>query len=205
MAFKEALTIAFTTAVLSFIATLLANKFKNWFDWIDNTNKFIRDHSYSQLKELYFELYARVAQSEYLRYHLNIKKDRDEVPFIEIHRQRLTLSMDPSVASETIDIKDPVTEFNKYSIAELIINKGALASQELLKLAVAYRFVHQYYTDHTIEKNRLEKFQTEELELIKKIVKCIVSETNQCLKDCSMKYSKKELKQGTMNNDIYNE
>ncbi|WP_442601801.1 hypothetical protein [Paenibacillus sp. KN14-4R] len=204
MTFKEALMIAITTAVLSFIATLFANKFKNWFDWIDNTNKFVRDHSYSQLKELYFELYARVAQSEYLRYHLSINKDHNEVPFIEIHRQKLTISMDPSVASETINIKDPVTEFNKYSIAELIINKGAFASQELLKLAVAYRFVHQYYTDQTIEKNRLDKFQTEELELIKKIVKCIVSETNQCLKNCSMKYSKKELKQGVMNNETFN-
>lgn len=203
MTFKETLMIALTTAIFTFVATLLSSKFKNWFDWVDNTNKFIRDHSYNQLKELYLELYARVAQSEYLRYYLKIDKGLDEVPFIEISRQRHIFSMDPSVKEETIQIKDAVTEFNKLSIAELIINKGEYASQELLKLAVAYRFIHPYYTDQTIDENRLDDFQTEELELIKKIVKVIVQETNKNLKISSMKYNKSELKTGLIDNKIY--
>ena len=203
MTFKETLMIALTTAILTFVATLLSSKFKNWFDWVDNTNKFIRDHSYNQLKELYLELYARVAQSEYLRYYLKIDKGHDEIPFIEIFRQKHTFSMDPSVKEETIQIKDAVTEFNKLSIAELIIKKGAYASQELLKLAVAYRFIHPYYADQTMDKNRLNDYQTEELKLIKKIVKVIVQETNKNLRISSMKYNKNELKTGLMDNKIY--
>ncbi|MGG3283601.1 hypothetical protein [Paenibacillus solani] len=201
MTFKETLMIAITTATLTFVATLLSSKFKNWFDWLDSTNKFIRDHSYIQLRELYLELYAIVAQSEYLRHYSKVQKGYDEVPFIEIHREHHTISMDPSIEDVVIQIKDAVTEFNKLSIAELIINKGAYASQDLLKLAVAYRFIHPYYKE--LKNNGLDIIQIEELELIKKIVSSIVKETNCYLKKCNMKYNKSEIRTGLMDNKIF--
>lgn len=39
----------------------------------------------------------------------------------------------------------PVTEFNKIKIVEKIIDKAEYASQDLIKYAVAYRYVHENY------------------------------------------------------------
>lgn len=95
-----------------------------------------------------------------LRFFYDIKGSHKEIPFIEIEKRK-------EIKKRTLDfnnidfgnftfntteysINDAVTEFNKKKIYEEIISKREFASPKLLKLAVAYRYVHNYYTDTTL-------------------------------------------------------
>jgi len=183
---------------------------KNKLEWFTDTKKFKREHNYLQLKNLYLNLYAIICQSEYLRFFLDIKESRKQIPFIEMEKRR-------EVKKQTLDfnnidfnnftfntteyeISDAITEFNKKKISEEILNNKEYASQKLLKLAVSYRFVHEYYTDNTLEsKEFLTKFQDQEIIIIWELIKTIIIETNEKLKECHMEYNKEEMITGEIN------
>lgn len=187
------------TVALTFIANICFHFFKNKLDWFDATKKFKREYCYMQLKELYLDLYAVIAQSEYIRDFLSIQGEFDDIPFIEIEKKKITQKIsfsNATVEGKEYKIKDAITEFNKIGIASKIIEKSQYSSQALLKDAVAYRFLHQHYRDNTIDKSLLNKFQEDELNLLKRIVKGIVKECNEKLKMCGMEYDKQELENG---------
>lgn len=169
--------------------------------------KFFKERCFKQYCELYSRLYAVVVQSEYVRYFLDIQQEFNEVPFLEIHRREVNTTInlvDTSLEKNDQYIIDAVTDFNKLSIANLIIEKGELASEKLLKLAIAYRYVHNYYTNDNLPVKISEKSKDEELILIAKIVKTIVREANELKKNVNLEYNTNELDSGIMNWDHQN-
>lgn len=72
------------TVILTLTFNFLFEIIKRKFSWFDESKKFKRDYYYSQLEEVYLQLYAIIVQSEYLRYFHKIEEDIDKVPFIEI-------------------------------------------------------------------------------------------------------------------------
>ena len=203
LSFEQMIYLAIITALVTLILNSIFHTLKNKFDWFQDTKKFKREYYYKQLEELYIPLYAVVAQSEYLRrLHSLDNGIYDESPFIEINtRKRKTVVnlFTGNVVSDEVTITtDDITEFNKEKLSKLIIEKGVFASQELLKLAVAYRYTHKHYKDETLEEKKLETFQKQELYLINQIVRLIVKESNEKLKACSMPYNKDEIELSTM-------
>jgi len=177
MTFQQTFQITILTILLTLIFNSIFHFLKNKLDWFEDNKKFKREHSYQQLKNLYIELYAIICQSEYLRFFYDIKGSHKEIPFIEIEKRKEikkgTLDFNNidfgnfTFNTTEYSINDAVTEFNKKKIYEEIISKREFASPKLLKLAVAYRYVHNYYTDTTLEsKESLDKFQNQEIYII---------------------------------------
>ncbi|MDQ0882883.1 hypothetical protein [Peribacillus sp. V2I11] len=197
-----AIITALATGIITFFANVLFHYLKNKLDWFGSVKTFKRDYSFEQLKELYIPSYAIVAQSEFLRRFEHFDdKPYDEFPFIEVAKTKTKTVLGlvgGQIKRETINFSDVITEFNKEQLSNMIIDKGIFASQELLKLAVAYRYVHKFYTDETIESEKLENFQIQEVDLINRIVRLIVRETNEKLKQCSLHYSENEIELSTM-------
>ncbi|MFE4201109.1 hypothetical protein [Aneurinibacillus aneurinilyticus] len=205
MTLEQTIIVAITTAVLTLIFQPIINYTKKWLDVEEDKEKFQREYSFEQLKELYSFLYAIIAQSEYVRYFFNYADEFDKLPFIEIKNKSFKQSIDLAtgkVETKEFSAEDVITEFKKEKIAELVLEKRQFALQDLLKLATAYRFVHEYYTKEDIEKELLNKFQNEELLLIAKIVKHVVKEYNRMLHDCHLKFEQQELDTGMMNMEI---
>lgn len=200
LSFEEMLQIAVISAILTSLLTFIGFWVKSKMDLGIDNRKFERESAFEKLKELYLGLYAIVAQSEYVRYFYGIEVGRERVPFLEVSKTKKKVVTDlftGQLLSEKIEeTKDVVTDFNKINIANAIIEKGQYASQELLKKAVAYRFVHEHYQNDSII--NVSKFQENELLLIGQIVELIVKETNKNLKKCKLEYNKKELKSGIM-------
>jgi hypothetical protein len=182
------------------IEKLRSNLNRDFQEYMDN-KKFMRERSYKQYAELYSKLYPVIIQSEYVRYFFNIDGDFSGIPFLEIHKKnkksKINLSNMSCKHSET-EITDPVTEFNKIKLAESIIEKGDLASEKLLKLAVAYRYVHQNYLINDLPPELSDRFKEEEVILISNIIKTVVTETNKLKKNCNLTYNEHELSNGIM-------
>ncbi|MGQ5113165.1 hypothetical protein ACSOV8_16610 [Bacillus halotolerans] len=143
MNLSDSIGLAIMTIILTFITNIVFKLIQNSTDFLVDKKKFRREHNFAQLKNLYLDLYGVVSQSEYLRYYSkryrNIGYEFRAYPFFEIIER---------VNGE--EIKNGITEFNKQQICETIIKKSQYASQELLKLAVAYRYVnHNYLKDHS--------------------------------------------------------
>jgi hypothetical protein len=173
---------------------------KDFQEYIDE-QKFLKERSYNQYCELYSKLYTIIVQSEYLRYFNQFDDNFDNLPFLETSREKIKTNIDlktMSVKQTREEINDAVTNFNKISIVDMVIDKGHLASERLIKLAVAYRYVHEFYTDETMDPEQLEKFQKEELVMIAEIVKTVIYETNKFKKICSLDYNENEIKDRTM-------
>lgn len=200
---ENAVLIAFFTMIFTFLSSLVLQWLKNKFDWFDNSKKFLRDHSYSQLKELYLELYSVIVQSEFLRNFNNVQASFMDVPFIEVSKKQITIF--PIKFSEEIEIVDPITEFNKIGIVKRVLDKKEFASQKLLKLIVSYRYVHDHYLKKDLDRETLSKFQELEVQLIAEIVKTIVTECNHKLKMCKLEFDSKEVSSGLMNMDFLND
>lgn len=202
LTFEQMIYLAVITAVITAILNIVFHTLKNKFDWSKETKEFKRNYYFDQLKELYVPLYAIVAQSEFLRRFMGFDdKPFEEYPFIEVKKTKtqVVANLEEGVIrKEEVDFSDAITEFNKEKLVDMIINKGIFASQELLKLAVAYRYVHPYYIDETMDNELLNKYQAQELDLINRIVKLIVKETNEKLKECSMPYNDDEIDLSTM-------
>ena len=63
------------TVILTLTFNFLFEIIKRKFSWFDESKKFKRDYYYSQLEEVYLQLYAIIVQSEYLRYFHKIEED----------------------------------------------------------------------------------------------------------------------------------
>jgi hypothetical protein len=177
-------------------------------------HKFKNDFSYKQYSQLYAKLYAIVVQSEYLRYfgekYQNAKLPYDEFPFLETSRTIIktqrNLFTGEILKHQEEKVNDSITDFNKKEICDFIIANGDLASQNLLKLSIAYRYANSHYTgsgkppdDEKIKK----AFDDEEFELIKKMVRTIISDYNSLRKIINLDFNKSELKSGLFDEEDY--
>ena len=207
MTFKEAVELALFTAAFTFLANLIFSKIKISFNLFEQKRNLKREYSFSMLTNLYLELYAIIAQSEYVRYFHSIDGNFDDVPFLELSQKKITTKINFSNGSTEIktnefSVKDAITEFSKENIAKTIFENKKYASQTLLKLAVAYRYINKHYLDKTLQADLLERFQVEELITIRKMVVLIVKETNELLKICGMDYNSSEMESGHLVNGI---
>lgn len=83
-------------------------------------------------------------------------------------------------------------------LCDLIIQNDSLASQELLKLAVSYRFAYSFYSGNKDAKNSdvSETANEEEFRLIRAMVCSIVKDYNQLRKELNMPYNAEEISDG---------
>lgn len=163
------------------------NEFKENFELFSSDLRFKYDFFYKQYSELYCDLYSIVIQSEYVRHFLFLTTGKkytfEEQPFLEISPiKRVTQKIEigkPVVPQKNIEnIETPISKFNKEQLCKYIIDKGEYASQQLLKLAISYRFAYSHYTGNPEVQNSSceDAADEEEFRLIKQIVCCIVSE-----------------------------
>lgn len=209
MSFDESMKVALFTIVITLLANVLFHFLKNHFDWFNESKRFKRDHYYTQLKELYLELYGAVAQSEFMRYFYNFNEQFSfmDLPFLELKNKVEKVVTDlkaGTITRKQIEKETDLTRFNKEYISNLVIEKRQYASPKLLKLCVAYRYCHEYYLKQDLSiPSMLDKYQEEELKLIYEIVVTIIKETNEKLELCSMEFIEKEKEHGIMDYDIY--
>lgn len=172
-------------------------QFQKDFATFSNTLKFRNEYASEQYVNLYAKLYVIIIQSEYCRKFIQdiqgVNTTFEEHPYIEIsptRRQTTTFSSAGVQGHEEI-IETDISNTNKKKLFELVIDNSQYASQELLKIAVAYRFVHSMYgpaeTDDVNE---------EEVRLLKKLLKCIVREYNEVRKSLQFDYSETEFNDG---------
>ena len=95
-------------------------------------------------------------------------------------------------------IETPVSQYNKQMLCDLIIQNDALASQELLKLAVSYRFAYGFYSGNRDVKNSdvSKTADEEEFRLIRAIICSVVKEYNHLRKQLKMTYDEREIVDG---------
>lgn len=171
---------------------------------IREQRNFKRDHNYNQLTELYLELYAVIIQSEYLRYFSKKYRNMEfvfwKIPFLETKRIRRKITNGKIIEEE---IKTLITEFNKKYLVEKIFDNKKYASQDLLKLAVAYRYANEYYLENNDNEQIQKAFQLEEVKLIYLMVKTITKECNMYLENCNMPYDASELSCGRINFNVF--
>ncbi|RJS53573.1 hypothetical protein CJ480_17930 [Bacillus subtilis] len=206
MNLSDSIGLAIFTICLTFLTNIGFKFLQNKFDFMVDTRKFKRDYCYNQLSNLYLELYAVIAQSEYLRALYNLKREfsYEEVPFIEkrIHRKVQRINDETGNLEEvTEEIKTPISEFNKQKLIDLIMENKKFASPALIKITVAYRYSHQYYLRDDLLNS--DKFKSEELKLLHKLTRLIIKETNEKLKYCKMEFVTTELENGYMESDVF--
>ena len=184
-------------------------EFKEEFEAFSSDMRFKYDFFYKQYSELYCKLYAIIIQSEYVRHFIQITDGKvitfEEAPFLEIsptHRETTTWNIGgdkgSSVSRKTESIETPISKFNKMELCDYIIQNGELASQNLLKLAVSYRFAHEHYSgnDSGGRVDVKEKADDEEFRMIKEIVSTIVKDYNQLRKELKLSYDEEEISSG---------
>lgn len=184
-------------------------EFRQEFEDYSKDRSFKYQYHYNQFRELYTNLYCIIAQSEYLRYFFNRYKNSelgfDDIPFIELQKAKYTVSSKKegdkiTILNKKYTTTDVVTEFNKKELFTIIIDKGEFASQRLLKLAIAYRFVHQHYAGTDETSDIVEEANNEEFVLIKEMIQCIISEYNYLRKELKLDYVETELTTGIFEN-----
>lgn len=184
-------------------------EFKEGFEYFSSDLRFKYDFYHKQYSELYSKLYAIVIQSEYVRHFIKITNGQEhsfeEVPFFEItptHRVNHQLKFEsgkPMIFNQSsVEIETPISQFNKKQLCDFIIENGEYATQELLKIAVSYRFAYSHYAGNPDVKNSSceNAANDEEFRLIRNMVCCIVREYNYFRKELKMDYDKVELDTG---------
>lgn len=184
-------------------------EFKESFELFSSDVQFKYDFYYKQYSQLYCKLYAIIIQSEYVRHFIFLKDNKefpfDEAPFVELSpTQKVTQQWKfeegkPATAKQSVEeIETPFSQFNKKQLCDYIIENGEYATQKLLKIAVAYRFAHNYYAGNPERKNSscTDIANEEEFRLIREMVCRIVSEYNYFRKSLKMDYDKAELENG---------
>lgn len=187
----------------------VGKEFKEKFEEFSSDLHFKQEYLFRQFSELYSELYTIIIQSEYVRKFMLLSNEKDvsfeEAPFVEVsptHRVKKEIKFhkgEPTTYSQTVeDIETDISRFNKKYLVDYIIDHSALSSQQLLKLAVAYRFAHFYYSGNPEVQNSSvsDTADEEEIRLIREIVCCIVSEYNSFRKYLKMDYDSTELETG---------
>lgn len=184
-------------------------EFKEGFELFSSDVRFKYDFYFKQYSELYSKLYGIVMQSEYVRHFIRINDGQevsfDEAPFLEVSPTRKVTksvhwgSEKPTEITQKEEIIDtPMSNFNKKQLCDYIIENAEYATQRLLKVAVAYRFVNCYYAGNPAAKNSScqDTANHEEFRLIREMVCCIVSEYNFFRKELKMAYNEVELETG---------
>lgn len=187
----------------------IQQEFRKGFEMFSNDVKFKYDFFYKQYSELYCKLYAIVIQSEYVRHFIELTDKKvisfEDAPFLEItptHKETKTCNIGgengSSVTRKTEEIETSISQFNKKELCDYIIDNGSLASQKLLKLAVAYRFAADHYSGNgsggSLDIN--EVADEEEFRMIKDIVVAIVKDYNLLRKELKLDYNENEMKTG---------
>ncbi len=184
-------------------------EFKEGFEYFSSDLQFKYDFYYKQYSELYSKLYAIIIQSEYVRRFIFITNGQEhsfeEVPFFEItptHKVKQQLKFEKgkplTFNQSSEEIETPISQFNKKQLCDYIIENGEYATQELLKIAVSYRFAYSHYEGNPDVKNSscADVANSEEFRLIREMVCCIVKEYNYFRKELKMKYNHSELDVG---------
>lgn len=186
-------------------------EFREGFEEFSSDLNFKYGFYYKRYSELYCKLYSIVIQSEYVRHFIHLTDGKEhsfeDFPFLEIsptHRVTQTLNLksgEPIAFKQNFeDIKTPISEFNKEKLCDYIIDKGEYASQNLLKLAVSYRFALDHYSGNPGVNNGdfEEEANSEEIRLIKEMLICIVREYNELRKYLKMDYIESEIQDGIL-------
>lgn len=197
--FWNALIIAIVPVILTIIINTL-------YDILRRKSESRKQYNLEQLTKLYLPLYSMISQSEYIRYFYEMKQPFEEIPFSEIHVTTKNANVDSVTGIFNItevEVDDDITKVNKKNIDKLIIDNAKYASIELIKLAVAHRYLESNYLSDKMEEPLSEKFKDKELVILANLIKLIVKETNEKLKYCNMEYDKFEIENGTMNTKIY--
>ena len=197
---------------ITHLTETVQDDFRRGFEDYSKDRSFKYQYYYDQFRELYTKLYSIIAQSEYLRrffrLHDGSEFDFDVAPFIEIQRGKQKTQMikidnkkGTSVVENNIaEIRDELSESNKIAMAQMIIEKGEYASKKLLKLAVAYRFVHKHYAGTDPTSDAVETANDEETLLIEEIIISVVKEYNFLRRELKLDYIESELKTGMFDN-----
>ncbi|MGG3662081.1 hypothetical protein [Bacillus gobiensis] len=211
MDLRDRLVLVFFTIVVTLLTNIVFKLLQNKFDFMVDTRKFKRDLYYQQLTNLYIEVYAMIAQSEFLRYFYDLKDNGtlEKIPFIEQastkHTQKIKLFTGEILEEKREVIETALTEFNKLGLVKKIIDNKKYASQKLIKIVVAYRYCHEYYLKEDIVKFQSDRFKKEEVRLLHELVTTIIKECNEKLKYCKMDYIESEIKSGQMRSTEFEE
>ena len=183
-------------------------EFKEGFEVFSSDVHFKYDFYFKQYSELYSKLYGIVMQSEYVRRFAEMQDGKkypfDEAPFVQVsktEKSKMPIMIDRNgakfAARETEYIPTPVSDYNKKYLCDCIIEKAEYATQDLLKLAVSYRFVDCYFGNpEEIHPEAEELAREQEVHLIKEIVQCVVRDYNFLRKELKIKYNEEELQSG---------
>lgn len=185
--------------------------FNEKFEMFSSDVRFKYDFRYKQYSDLYCKLYAIIMQSEYMRYFIDLCQgnpqfDFDQAPFVEIQPTERTtyttnFNRDKTTQSTKIDIiNTPISQFNKKTLCDTIVDNADLASQTLLKKAMSYRIASHFYSGNkewtAADPNVRETGDSEELRLIRDIIITVVKEYNELRKALRIPYNDQELKSG---------
>lgn len=208
MSFGQTLTIALVTAVASLVINSLLQILKKRNDDSINMKSFKRDIAQKKLEGLYLELYKLIIQSEYIRFFTKKYEEKNfdpiDYPFFTIGMSKKNIKFNSTGIHEEIEeIVNPITQISMKLIVENIIDNSSFASTELLKLSIAYRYVHHHFSnERLIEKERV-KFDEEELRLSRMIVMLIIQETNKLLEESGYIVDGLEVSKGLFNHNIF--
>ncbi|NFH74198.1 hypothetical protein FDA25_16850 [Clostridium botulinum] len=199
---RNSLIIALIPVAITMMSNVITNII---YDSFKRKSESKRKYTLEQLKELYLPLYSIISQSEYLRYFFEMSGTFEEKPFSQIEEEhteeRIHLSTG-KIEQKITKIENEITKFNKAEMDRLIINKCQYASSNLIKLAVAHRYLEDNYL--TVDGKEIsDKFSSKEVIVLAKLVKLIIKETNEKLKYCNMKYDEYEIENSIMNTNIY--
>lgn len=171
--------------------------------------RFKNDFYYRQYAELYSKLYGIIIQSEYVRRFISLEKGKEisfeEAPFLEVSptrrfTQKIQFSEGKQVTAtqEEETVETPISCFNKKQLCEYIIQNAEYATQDLLKLAISYRYAYHYYSGNQEVKNAScqKVADDEEFRLIRCMVCRIVQEYNYFREKLKMDYDRDELSTG---------
>lgn len=179
-------------------------EFKEGFEKFSTDLHFKYDFYYKQLSGLYSQLYSCVIQSEYVRDLIEAEKgehlSNDEVPFLSVSPTKhttQTIKYTPKgeqISGETKIVETSLSKMDIDRVAETIISKGELATPNLLKLAVVYRFYKLVSKDPSISKNVENRIVNVE----KQIVITIVKDYNTLRRELKMDYDETEIQSGLL-------
>ncbi|MEK4628095.1 hypothetical protein MKZ17_07800 [Solibacillus sp. FSL R7-0682] len=208
MSFEQTLTIAIITAVISLLINSLLQILKKQSDNSINTKSFKRELANKKLEGLYLELYKLIIQSEYVRFftrkYEKTNLDPIDYPFLSIGMSQKKIKIDSNGFKEEIEeIDNPITQVKMKLIIDKINDNPSYASTELLKLSIAYRYVHHYFVKDNLIKEEKDKFDEEELRLSRMIVMLIIQETNKLLEESEYFVDGKEVSKGLFNHSIF--
>lgn len=164
-------------------------------DDYNRNSKFRMDLQYKRYDELYSIIYKNICLSEF--YRIFIKENSsyelsfEEAPFIDMDDKTDTY----------------FSLLNKNSLCEYILSHANLASTQLLKVAVAYKYIYEniknkkYKIEDSLtgeKKDITEYTNTQELRLLKEMIEIIIKEHNELVNELNLNFKSTQV----INNDF---